>query len=90
MVNISLMIGVLALKSARWYRGEKGKGKGKSSKFVASVKDTHRQIGNAVPTPLAEALGREIRKAIKNNIWWHQYFLLLDIFKTPPTILHQR
>ena len=39
-----------------------GKGKGKG-------KDTHRQIGNAVPTPLAEALGREIRKAIENNIW---------------------
>ena len=62
MVNISLMIGFWPSKGPGDIGGKNGKGKGKG-------KDTHRQIGNAFPTPLAEALGREIRKAIENNIW---------------------
>ena len=37
--------------------------------FEGSVRDKHRQIGNAVPPPLAFALGLQIRKAIINNIW---------------------
>lgn len=38
-------------------------------RFEGSVRDKHRQIGNAVPPPLARALGLEIRKAIISNIW---------------------
>ena len=38
-------------------------------KLEGTVRDKHRQIGNAVPPPLAFALGVQIRKAIINNIW---------------------
>ena len=33
-----------------------------------SVRDKHRQIGNAVPPPLAFAVGLQMRKVIINNI----------------------
>ena len=62
MVNISLMIGFWPSKGPGYIGGKMERGRAKG-------KDTHRQIGNAVSTPLAEALGREIRKAIENNIW---------------------
>ncbi|KAI8436671.1 hypothetical protein MSG28_010159 [Choristoneura fumiferana] len=35
--------------------------------FAGSVLDKYRQIGNAVPPPLGEALGREIRKALAQS-----------------------
>jgi DNA (cytosine-5)-methyltransferase 1 len=37
--------------------------------FEGTVRDKHRQIGNAVPPPLAFALGLQVRKAIINNVW---------------------
>jgi DNA (cytosine-5)-methyltransferase 1 len=33
-------------------------------RFVGSVQNKHRQVGNAVPPPLAAALGRELRRAL--------------------------
>ena len=39
-----------------------------SYRFTGTIRDRHREIGNAVPPPLGRALGLEIRKAIcKNN-----------------------
>ena len=32
--------------------------------FSGSVRDKHRQIGNAVPPPLGRAIGTEIRRAM--------------------------
>jgi DNA (cytosine-5)-methyltransferase 1 len=32
--------------------------------FCGNIKDKYRQIGNAVPVPLAEAIGLQIREAI--------------------------
>jgi DNA (cytosine-5)-methyltransferase 1 len=34
-----------------------------SYKFFGNIKDKHRQIGNAVPPPMARALGGEIKRA---------------------------
>ena len=36
-------------------------------KFSGNMLDKHRQIGNAVPPPLAKAIGLEIRKTVKYN-----------------------
>lgn len=36
-------------------------------RFVGNVQNKHRQVGNAVPPPLAAALGRELRKALENK-----------------------
>ena len=33
-------------------------------KFFGSILDKHRQVGNAVPPPMAKAIGLEIKKAI--------------------------
>lgn len=33
-------------------------------RFYGSIQDKHRQVGNAVPPPLASAIGLEIRKSI--------------------------
>ncbi|KAJ7334454.1 DNA (cytosine-5)-methyltransferase 1 [Desmophyllum pertusum] len=33
-------------------------------RFYGSIVDKHRQVGNAVPPPLAAAIGREIRKSL--------------------------
>jgi len=33
-------------------------------RFYGSILDKHRQVGNAVPPPLAAAIGREIRKSL--------------------------
>ena len=33
-------------------------------RFYGNVHSKHRQIGNAVPVPLAQALGRELRAAV--------------------------
>ena len=32
--------------------------------FSGTIRDKHREIGNAVPPPLGKALGLEIRKAV--------------------------
>lgn len=37
-------------------------------KFFGSILDKHRQVGNAVPPPMAKAIGLEIKKAILENI----------------------
>ena len=34
-------------------------------KFYGNVHNKHRQIGNAVPPPLAASLGRQLRKALE-------------------------
>ena len=39
-----------------------------SFKFCGNIRSKHRQIGNAVPPPMAEALGREIMKCLKAKI----------------------
>ncbi|PSC75867.1 DNA (cytosine-5)-methyltransferase 1-like [Micractinium conductrix] len=36
-------------------------------RFVGNVHNKHRQVGNAVPPPLAAALGRELRKALEKT-----------------------
>ena len=36
-----------------------------SFRFYGTVANKHRQIGNAVPPPLALALGRELRKVLE-------------------------
>ena len=36
-----------------------------SYKFAGNIQHKHRQIGNAVPPPLAYALGRKLREAIE-------------------------
>lgn len=33
-------------------------------RFYGNIQDKHRQVGNAVPPPLAAAIGMEIRKSI--------------------------
>ena len=33
-------------------------------RFYGNIQDKHRQVGNAVPPPLATAIGIEIRKSI--------------------------
>ena len=33
-------------------------------KFFGSILDKHRQVGNAVPPPMAKAIGLEIKKAV--------------------------
>ncbi|KOC65410.1 DNA (cytosine-5)-methyltransferase 1 [Habropoda laboriosa] len=38
-----------------------------SFRFYGSILDKHRQVGNAVPPPLAVAIGYEIRKCIRNK-----------------------
>lgn len=39
-----------------------------SFRFYGTILDKHRQVGNAVPPPLAAAIGYEIRKCIRNPI----------------------
>lgn len=34
-------------------------------RFYGHITSMHRQVGNAVPPPLAAALGRELRKALE-------------------------
>ena len=36
-------------------------------KFSGTIRDKHREVGNAVPPPMGKALGMEIRKAILHN-----------------------
>ena len=36
-------------------------------RFFGNVHSKHRQVGNAVPPPLAAALGRELRKALERK-----------------------
>lgn len=36
-------------------------------KFFGSILDKHRQVGNAVPPPMAKAIGLEIMKAIQEK-----------------------
>lgn len=38
-----------------------------SYRFFGTITDKHRQIGNAVPPPLAAAIGHEIRKCIRDT-----------------------
>ena len=38
-----------------------------SFRFYGTVQNKHRQIGNAVPPPLALALGRELRKVLQET-----------------------
>jgi DNA (cytosine-5)-methyltransferase 1 len=35
-----------------------------SYEFVGNIQSKHRQIGNAVPPPLAYALGRKLKEAV--------------------------
>ncbi|KAG5332075.1 DNMT1 methyltransferase, partial [Acromyrmex charruanus] len=37
-----------------------------SYRFFGTITDKHRQVGNAVPPPLAAAIGHEIRKCIRD------------------------
>ena len=37
-------------------------------KFSGTIRDKHREVGNAVPPPMGKALDMEIRKAILHNI----------------------
>lgn len=39
-----------------------------SFRFYGTILDKHRQVGNAVPPPLAAAIGHEIRKCIRNEM----------------------
>ena len=39
-----------------------------SFQFDGTIKDRHRQIGNAVPPPLAKAVGLEIRKSLEKRL----------------------
>nr|GMC78622.1 DNA (cytosine-5)-methyltransferase 1B-like [Ipomoea batatas] len=43
-----------------------------SYKFSGSILHKHRQVGNAVPPPLAFALGRKLREAIEHNLYHNQ------------------
>jgi DNA (cytosine-5)-methyltransferase 1 len=36
-------------------------------RFVGNVHNKHRQVGNAVPPPLAAALGRQLRAALEKK-----------------------
>ncbi|RWW32853.1 hypothetical protein GW17_00002444 [Ensete ventricosum] len=38
-----------------------------SYRFSGSVQNKHRQIGNAVPPPLAYALGRKLKEAVESK-----------------------
>lgn len=38
-----------------------------SYKFAGNIQHRHRQIGNAVPPPLAYALGRKLKEAINGK-----------------------
>lgn len=38
-----------------------------SFRFYGTIFDKHRQIGNAVPPPLGEAVGHELRKCLRNE-----------------------
>jgi len=38
-----------------------------SHRFVGNVSNKHRQVGNAVPPPLAAALGRQLREALESK-----------------------
>lgn len=38
-----------------------------SFRFYGNVHNKHRQIGNAVPVPLAFALGRQLRSALEES-----------------------
>jgi site-specific DNA-cytosine methylase len=42
-----------------------------------SPRKIHRQIGNAVPWPLAQAIGRELRKA--DYAEWEKNRILIDV-----------
>lgn len=38
-----------------------------SHRFFGTITDKHRQVGNAVPPPLAAAIGHEIRKCVRDT-----------------------
>lgn len=42
-------------------------------KFFGTILDKHRQVGNAVPPPMAKAIGSEIKKAILKKKNWKVY-----------------
>ena len=50
------------LLSVREYA--RSQGFGDDFGFSGTIRDKHREIGNAVPPPLGKALGLEIRKAV--------------------------
>ena len=37
-------------------------------RFYGNVHNKHRQVGNAVPPPLAAALGRQLRAALEKTV----------------------
>lgn len=45
-----------------------------SFKFYGTIHQKHKQIGNAVPPPLAKALGLELKKAIEISNDWNILF----------------
>ena len=45
-------------------------------RFHGNVHNKHRQIGNAVPVPLAQALGRQLRAALEATAHAHAQALL--------------
>lgn len=51
-----------------------------SHRFVGNVQSKHRQVGNAVPPPLAAALGRELRRALEAKVDDQKRLLLSQTF----------
>lgn len=56
--------------SGKGYEGKRpcpAQGFPDSFRFYGNVHNKHRQIGNAVPVPLAYALGRQLRSALEES-----------------------
>jgi len=56
-----------------------------SYRFFGTITDKHRQIGNAVPPPLAAAIGHEIRKCIRDTTLYTELKPMNDINSEPTT-----
>lgn len=56
-----------------------------SYRFFGTVTEKYRQIGNAVPPPLAAAIGYEIRKCIRDTTVYTELKPMNDIDAEPTT-----